>query len=251
MLLLMLRKTATSQGCKYDVRRDEAQHDMRECGPHGGQGGLAGVDAGHVPEKDPRLSLPAWIEHAVQCGCELQDRRRRGPAVLRCDVVGALRPGLLRQERVCLGRVHDLHEHVRRSTAHAEGDRERRGLPRVALQLSLLHTVAAPSSLIHQEEAARGLADVHDAVCADSVLVHEPAQLDEEPVRVGLLQTGLWSSFKHLAGFLKLRHMPRKSCFTRVSPGRTSSPSASSHSSTRPLIVTALRHRTSVTFMVC
>ena len=46
------------------VRRDEAQHDVRECGPHGGQGGLAGVDAGHVAEKDPRLSLPGrpmWL----------------------------------------------------------------------------------------------------------------------------------------------------------------------------------------------
>ena len=39
------------------VRRDEAQYDVRECGLHGGQGGLAGVDAGHVPEKDPRLSF--------------------------------------------------------------------------------------------------------------------------------------------------------------------------------------------------
>ena len=56
------------------VPRDEAQHDVRECGLHGGQGGLAGVDAFHVPEKDPRLSLPAWIEHAVQCGCELPSR---------------------------------------------------------------------------------------------------------------------------------------------------------------------------------
>ena len=37
--------------------REEAQHDVRECGLHGGQGGLAGVDAGHVPEEDPRLSL--------------------------------------------------------------------------------------------------------------------------------------------------------------------------------------------------
>ena len=45
--------------------RDEAQHDVWESGLHGGP---AGVDAGHVPEKDPRLSLPAWIEHAVQCG---------------------------------------------------------------------------------------------------------------------------------------------------------------------------------------
>ena len=120
--------------------REEAQHD----GPHGGQGGLAGVDAGHVPEKDPRLSLPAWIEHVVQTGRELQERRRRGPAVLRCDVVGALRPGLLRQDGVCLASVYDLHQHVQRSTVHAEGDRERRRLPRVALQLSLFHAAAAP-----------------------------------------------------------------------------------------------------------
>ena len=51
MQLLKLRKTATSQGCQ--VRRalwqEEAQHDVRESGPHGCQCGLAGVDAGHVP----------------------------------------------------------------------------------------------------------------------------------------------------------------------------------------------------------
>ena len=46
--------------------REEAQHDVRECGPHGCQCGLAGVDAGHVPEEDPRLSLPARIEHVNQ-----------------------------------------------------------------------------------------------------------------------------------------------------------------------------------------
>ena len=62
--------------------RDEAQHDERETGPHGGQGGLAGVDAGHVPEKDPRLSFSARVQHVVQCGCELQERCRGGPAVL-------------------------------------------------------------------------------------------------------------------------------------------------------------------------
>ena len=39
--------------------REEAQHDVRESGPHGCQCGLAGVDAGHVPEEDPRLSPPA------------------------------------------------------------------------------------------------------------------------------------------------------------------------------------------------
>ena len=32
---------------------DEAQHDVRESGLHGSQGGLTGVDAGRVPEKDP------------------------------------------------------------------------------------------------------------------------------------------------------------------------------------------------------
>ena len=35
-----------------------------------------------------------------------------------------------------------------------EGDRERRRLPRVALQLSLLHAASAPSSLMHRKEAA-------------------------------------------------------------------------------------------------
>ena len=62
--------------------REEAQHDARECGPHGCQCGLAGVDAGHVPEEDPRLSLPAWVEHVIQGGRELQDGGGRGPAVL-------------------------------------------------------------------------------------------------------------------------------------------------------------------------
>ena len=63
------------------MRRDEAQHDVWECGLHGGQGGLAGVDAGHVPEKDPRLSLFAWVQNVVESGRELQDRGCRGPAV--------------------------------------------------------------------------------------------------------------------------------------------------------------------------
>ena len=62
--------------------REEAQHDVRECGLHGGQGGLAGVDAGHVPEEDPRLSFLARVQHVVQTGRELQDRGRGGPAVL-------------------------------------------------------------------------------------------------------------------------------------------------------------------------
>ena len=51
-------------------------------------------------------------------------------------------------------------------------------------------STAGPASrrgLMHRQEAAGRLVDVHDAVCAGSVLVHEPAELNEEPVRVGLL----------------------------------------------------------------
>ena len=64
------------------------------------------MDAGHVPEKDPRLSFFAWVQHVVQRGRELQERRRGGPAVLRRHVVNALRRGLLRQDSVCPARVH-------------------------------------------------------------------------------------------------------------------------------------------------
>ena len=136
MQLLKLRNTATSQGCKYDVLRGgmEAQHDVcGKSGPHGGQGAVAGVDVGHVPEKDPRLSFAARVQHVVQCGREVQDRGRRGPAVLGRDVVSELWPGMLRQDGVCLVRVHDLHQHVQRATVQAEGDRECRGLRCVAL----------------------------------------------------------------------------------------------------------------------
>ena len=62
--------------------------------------------------------------------------------------------------------------------------------------------------------------------------------------------SGLWSSFTPLVGFLQLKRMPRRSRLTQVAPGRTS-PSASSQSCTRLLVVTALRHRTSVTRRMC
>ena len=62
--------------------REEAQYDVRELLLHGGHRALAGVDAGRVPEKDPRFSFFVRVQHVVQCGCELQDRGRRdGPAV--------------------------------------------------------------------------------------------------------------------------------------------------------------------------
>ena len=44
---------------RLQVRRalwlEEGKHDLRECGPHGCQCGLAGVDAGHVPKEDSRF----------------------------------------------------------------------------------------------------------------------------------------------------------------------------------------------------
>ena len=45
--------------------------------------------------------------------------------------------------------------------SHAEGDRECRCLLGIALQLGLLHPAVAPPRLVHREEAARGLVDVH------------------------------------------------------------------------------------------
>ena len=163
---------------------DEAQHDVRKSGPDGGQGGLAGVDAGHAPEEDPRLSLLARVHHGVQSGRELHDRGRRCPAVLRRDVMSALRPGMLGQDGVCLAGVHDLHQHVQRATVHAEGDRECRGLPLRCPAAGPARRRGGPTRSV---APAGGLVDVHDAICADCVLVHQPAQLDEEPVRLGLL----------------------------------------------------------------
>ena len=117
-------------------------------------------------------------------------------------MVGALRPGPRGQDGVCLAGVHDLHQHVQRATVHAEGDCECRGLLGVALQLSLFLAAVAPSGLMHQEEAARSLVDVDDAVCADCVLVHEPAELDEEAVRVGVLLLRAVELLQALGGLL-------------------------------------------------
>ena len=136
-----------------------------------------------------------------------------------CRIVVVVARGECAPARVAPARwtPHDLHQHVKRATVHAEGDRECRGLLCVALQLSLLDAAAAPSGLMHREEAAGGLVDVHDAVCADSALVHEPVQFDEQPGACWpLAEQGLWSSFKHLAGFLKLSRMPRRSSHTHL-----------------------------------
>ena len=76
-----------------------------------------------------------------------------------------------------------------------------RGLLCVALQLSLFDAAAAPPNLFREEPATR-LVDVHDVVSADSVLVHHPAQLDEEPVRVGVLLLRAVELFQALGGLL-------------------------------------------------
>ena len=60
-----------------------------------------------------------------------------------------------------------------------------------------------PPDLMHRQEAAGRLVDVHDAVCADSVLVHQPAELDEEPVRVGVLLLRAVELFHALGGLLE------------------------------------------------
>ena len=101
--------------------------------------------------------------------------------------------------------MHDLHQRVQRATIHAEGDCERRGLPRVDLQLSLFDAAAAPPSLMHWQEATGRLVDVHDAVCADAKGVHEPAQLDEQPMRVGVLLLGA-VELCHVLGGLIVAH---------------------------------------------
>ena len=53
--------------------REEAQHDVRESGLHGGQGGLAGVDAGHEPQrKDSTI-------HVALLALDLPARRQEWP----------------------------------------------------------------------------------------------------------------------------------------------------------------------------
>ena len=69
MQLLKLRKTATSQGCKWAVLcgGDEAQYDVRELRLHGIQGALAGVNAGHVPGCPSLLGFITSSNAAASC----------------------------------------------------------------------------------------------------------------------------------------------------------------------------------------
>ena len=71
----------------------------------------------------------------------------------------------------------------------------------VVASFALPHSWACFTSRSDAPEG--GLVDVHDAVCTGSVLVHEPAQLDEQPVRVGVLLLRAVELFHTLGGLLE------------------------------------------------
>ena len=177
---------------------DEAQHDVWESGLHGGQSGLAGVDAGHVP------ALVLLCSGSARCPMwrELQERRRGGPAVLGRDVVSVLRPGLLWQDGVCPARVHNLHQHAQRATVHAEDDRECRGFFCVALQLGLLNAAAAPPICFtgRRRHEVLWMFTTRSALAA-CVLISQHSLANNRCV-LAFCGAGLWTSFTHLAGFL-------------------------------------------------
>ena len=99
------------------------------------------------------------------------------------DVKSVIQPRLLQQNGVCLASVYDLNgmsswpRSMLKATVNVVA----------SFALPCSDAAAAPPELMHRQEAAGRLVDVHDAVCAGSVLVHQPAQLDEEPVRVSVL----------------------------------------------------------------
>ena len=254
MQLLKLRKTATSQGCKYDVLCGGMKHSTMR-GKAARMAASVASLAWMLAMSHRRIhdcpSLPR-VQNVVESGRELQDRGRRGPAVLRRDAMSALRPGMLGQDDVCLAGVHDLHQHFQRAKVHAEGDRECRGLLCVALQLGLLGAAAAPPDVMHREDTAKCLVAVHDPLCADRVLVHQPAQLNEQPVRVGLLQSRAVELFHALGRLLEAQAHPVEELpHPAFAWNERRVPLRRAIRSTTPLIVTALRHRTSVTGRMC
>ena len=98
------------------------------------------------------------------------------------------------------------------------------------LKFSMLLRVAASCNIV--------------VVVADSVLLHEPAQLDEQSMRVGVLMFRAVELCQALGGLLAAQAYATQEF---LYSDRTSSPSVSSPSSTKPWIVTALKHKTSVT----
>ena len=238
-----LEAAEDGQVARLQVRRasqwDDAQHDVRESGLRGGHGGLAGVDAGHVAQKDPRLSVSAWIQHFIQSGRWLQDRGRC-PATLRRDAASVLWPWFRVQDGVCLARVYDLHQHVQRATVHPKGDSE---CPDLLRQLGLFRHRGGPT---RSGSPAGCLVDVHHAICADAICAHEPAQLDEEPIRVGVLLLRAVELLRALGGLLVAQGPAMQEPL-----GPTEARMGASQSTTKRMIVTALRHWTSVSLAGC
>ena len=116
MQLLKLRKTATSQGCKYDVLRGGMKHSTT-CGKAAFMAARVASLAWMLAMSQRRIhacpSLLGRVQNVVESGWELQDRGRRCSAVLR------FWPGMLGQDGVCLSGVYDLHQHVQSATAPA------------------------------------------------------------------------------------------------------------------------------------
>ena len=239
MQFLKLRKTATSQGCKYDVLRGGRKHSTM---------------CGKAAFAAARVASLAWMPTVSQrrihdCPSLLGFITSSNVAASCTIVVVVAQPfsdvtWQVRSGQGCSGKKASVLPACTICTSMSSG-------PRSVLKatVNVMASFAFPCSCACARSGAPAgrLVDVHDAVCADSVLVHQAAQLG---CVLASCRAGLRSSFTHLAGFLLLKRMPRKSCFTQVLPGRTSSPFAS-RSSTKPWIVTALRHRTSVTRMMC
>ena len=116
----------------------------------------------------------------------------------------------------------------------------------IVLKCLYLARIGRPADLMHGEEAAGRLVDVHDGVCAGSVLVHEPEQLDEEPLRVGLLQSRAVELFQALGGLLEAQaHATQKLLDPSLAGTGVKSLCV------EPFEHPALRHSTSVTRMMC
>ena len=103
---------------------------------------------------------------------------------------------------------------------------------------------------MHQREAARRLVDVHDSLFADTIGAHEPAQHNEEPVRVGVLLLRAVELSHALGGLLATQAHATQELLHPAMAG-TGVESLCVESCTKPLIATALTHRTSVTRKMC
>ena len=198
MQLLNLRKTATSQGCKYDVLRGGMKHS---------------TTCGKAARMAARVASLAWM-------LAMSQRRIHACSSL---------PGFITSSNVA-GSCSLC----------------------VALQLRLFDAASVPPDLLHREEAAGRFVDVRDEVCADSVIVHQPAQLDEQPVRVGLLHSRAVELFQALGGLLETQaHATQELLHLAKAGTDVELLCVEPFAHQAPLIVTALRHRTLVTRRMC